>query len=132
MKVVFICVANSGRSVIASCLLNELADGRHHATSAGSEPGNAVHPVVLQALSEIGLDAADHVPRKIDMNEIGGADVVVSTCGEEACPVTPPGVRRIYWNLPDPKDLPIERVRPIRDEIRRRVEELILELDGSR
>ena len=65
------------------------------------------------------------------MNEIGAADVVVSTCGEEACPVTPPGVRRIYWNLPDPKDLPIERVRPIRDEIRRLVEELILELDGS-
>jgi protein-tyrosine-phosphatase len=90
-----------------------------------------VHPVVLQALNEIGLDASDHVPRKIDMDEINAADVVVSTCGEEACPVTPPGVQRIYWNLPDPKNLPIEQVRPIRDEIRRRVDELITQLGGS-
>ena len=131
VKVVFICVANSGRSVMAAFLLNELADGRHRATSAGSEPGDAVHPVVLQALDEIGIDASGHVPRRIDVDEIDRADVVVSTCGEEACPVTPPGVRRIYWSLPDPKNLPIEQVRPIRDEIRRRVEDLIVQLDGS-
>jgi protein-tyrosine-phosphatase len=131
VNVVFICVANSGRSVISAYVFNQIAAGRHHATSAGSEPGRAVHPVVLQALEEIGLDASDHVPRKVDVDEINAADVVVSTCGEEACPVTPPGVRRIYWNIPDPKNLPIEQVRPIRDEIRRRVEELILQLDGS-
>jgi protein-tyrosine-phosphatase len=116
---------------MAAYLLNELAGDRHHATSAGSEPGNAVHPVVLQALGEIGIDASRHVPRKIAMDEINAADVVVSTCGEEACPVTPPGVRRIYWNLHDPKNQPIEQVRPIRDEIRRRIEELIVHLDGS-
>jgi arsenate reductase len=131
VKVVFICVANAGRSVMAAYLFNQMAAGRHHATSAGSEPGNAVHSVVLQALSEIGIDASGQVPRKIDIDEIDASDVVVSTCGEEACPVTPLNVRRIYWNLADPKNLSIEQVRPIRDEIRRRVEELIVQLDGS-
>jgi protein-tyrosine-phosphatase len=115
---------------MSACFFNEIAAGRHHATSAGSEPGAAVHPIVLQALMEIGIDASDHVPRKIDMDEINAADVVVSTCGEEACPVTPPSVRRVYWNLPDPKNLPIEQVRLIRDEIRRGVEELIAQLDA--
>jgi protein-tyrosine-phosphatase len=106
MNVVFICVANSGRSVMSASLFNQIAAGRHHATSAGSEPGDAVHPVVLQALKAIGIDASDHVPPKIDMDEMNAADAVVSTCGEEACPVTPPNVRRMYWNLPDGKNLP--------------------------
>ena len=125
MRVLFICVANAGRSVMAERLFNARAGGRHSATSAGSEPGTAVHPVVVEALREIGLDATDHVPRPI---ELAGVDVVVSTCGEEACPVTPPGTRRIYWNLPDPKNLPLADVRPIRDEIARRVDELLVEL----
>jgi len=126
--VLFICVANSGRSVMAERLFNELAGGRHHARSAGSEPGTAVHPVVLEALRELGVDASDHVPRAIDMDEVGRVDAVVSTCGEEACPVTPPGVRRISWNLPDPKGRPLADVRAIRDEIRAKVEELLSEL----
>lgn len=125
----FICVANSGRSVMAERIFNELAGGRHHARSAGSEPGAAVHPVVLEALDEIGLDARDHVPRRLDPHEVRAAAAVVSTCGEEACPVTPPGVRRIVWNLPDPKSSSLDEVRPIRDEIRRRVEALVDELD---
>lgn len=127
-SVLFICVANAGRSVMAEHLFNELAEGRHHARSAGSEPGAAAHPVVLEALEEIGIDASDHVPRKLDMREVREVDAVVSTCGEEACPATPPGVERIFWNLPDPKNLPIEDVRAIRDEIKWGVGQLLREL----
>src|SRR4051794_20403705 len=128
-EVLFICVANSGRSVMAERIFNGITNGRHHARSAGSEPGTAAHPVVVDALEEIGIDATDHVPRKLDPGDVRAAGAVVSTCGEEACPVTPPGIRRIYWNLPDPKDLPLEEVRAIRDEIQRRVEQLAHELD---
>jgi arsenate reductase (thioredoxin) len=116
---------------MAERIFNRLAAGRHSATSAGSEPGEAAHPVVVEALSEIGLDAADHLPRKLEMDEVGTVDAVVSTCGQEACPVTPPDVKRIYWNLPDPKHLPIEQVRPLRDEIQACVEQLIAQLDNE-
>jgi len=128
--VLFICVANSGRSVMAERIFNELALGRHIARSAGSDPGDAAHPVVVQALAELGIDASDHVPRRLDLDEVRAVDAVVSTCGEEACPVTPPGTKRVYWDLPDPKRLPIEEVRAIRDDIHGRVEELIRELDS--
>ena len=130
-EVLFICVANSGRSVMAERIFNQLAEGRHHGRSAGSEPGEAAHPVVLDALREIGIDASDHSPRKLNMDEVGAVDAVVSTCGEEACPVTPPETKRIYWNLPDPKHLPIEQVRRIRDEIGRRVKQLVDQLDAE-
>jgi arsenate reductase (thioredoxin) len=114
---------------MAERIFNRLAAGRHTARSAGSEPGETVHPVVQEALAEIGIDASDHLPRKIDMHEVRAVDAVVSTCGEEACPVTPPGTKRVYWNLPDPKNLPLNAVRPIRDEIQRRVEHLVGQLD---
>jgi arsenate reductase len=130
-EVLFICVANSGRSVMAERIFNSLAAGRHHARSAGSEPGDAPHPLVLEALGEIGLDASDHIPRKIDAAEVAVVDAVVSTCGEEACPVTPPGTKRIYWYLPDPKNRPIAEVREIRDDIHDRVEQLLSDLDAS-
>jgi protein-tyrosine-phosphatase len=130
MRVLFICVANSGRSVMAERMFNERTQGRHAAESAGSDPGTAVHPVVLEALSEIGLDASDHTPRRLTNDLVARAHVVVSTCGEEACPVTPPGTRRVYWNLPDPKSQQLDRVREIRDDIGARVESLVAELDA--
>lgn len=130
-EVLFICVANSGRSVMAERIFNKLADGRHHARSAGSEPGDAPHPIVVEALRGIGIDASDHVPRQLDMDELREVDAVVSTCGEEACPVTPPGTKRIYWNLPDPKNRPIDEVREICDDIHRRVEQLVSDLDAE-
>ena len=130
MKVLFICVANSGRSVMAERLLRQQSRS-HEARSAGSNPGMAAHPQVVEALREIGIDASDHRPRKLDDDAIHWADVVVSTCGEEACPVTPPGTRRIYWNLPDPKNQPLGRVREIRDDIARRVESFLTELDSG-
>jgi arsenate reductase len=128
VNVLFVCVANSGRSVMAEQLFRRGAGGRHEARSAGSEPGAAVHPSVLEALTEIGIDASAHVPRKLDSDALEWADVAVSTCSEEVCPVTP-GVRRISWVFDDPKNLPLERVREIRDDIDRHVRELVEELD---
>ena len=128
MNVLFVCVANSGRSVMAEQLFRRATDGRHDARSAGSEPGDAVHPQVLEALKEIGVDASAHVPRKLDQDALAWADIAVSTCSEEVCPVTP-GVRRISWVFDDPKNLPLERVRAIRDHIERHVHELLAELD---
>jgi protein-tyrosine-phosphatase len=115
----FVCVANSGHSVMAERLFRQVAGDRHQARSAGSDPGTAPHPQVVEAL---------HVPRKLDADALAWADLAVSTCSEELCPVTP-GVRRISWELRDPKKLPLEQVRPIRDEIQQRVAELVRELD---
>jgi arsenate reductase len=127
MNVLFVCVANSGRSVMAERLFRRLAGDRHNARSAGSDPGTAPHPQVVEALREIGIDASDHVPRKLDQELLAWADVAVSTCSEEVCPMTP-GVRRISWVFEDPKNLPLERVREIRDEIEHSVEQLVQEL----
>jgi protein-tyrosine-phosphatase len=129
-NVLFVCVANSGRSVMAERLFRQAAGDRHRARSAGSEPGAAPHPQVVEALREVGIDASDHVPRKLDADALQWADVAVSTCSEEVCPVTP-GVRRLNWHLPDPKNLTLEQVRPIRDEIKRLVGELVDELDQA-
>ena len=126
-NVLFVCVANSGRSVMAERLFRRAAGGRHDARSAGSDPGDAPHPQVVEALREVGIDASDHSPRKLDDEALGWADVAVSTCSEEVCPVTP-GVRRLDWHLPDPKNLPLDEVRAIRDEIERLVDELVAEL----
>ena len=128
MNVLFVCVANSGRSLMAERLFQRLAGDRHQARSAGSEPGSAPHPQVLEALQEIGIDASDHVPHKLDSHDLAWADVAVSTCSDEVCPITP-GVRRISWEFPDPKNLPLEQVRPIRDQINGRVEQLVRDLN---
>ncbi len=130
MNVLFVCVANSGRSVMAERLFRRAAGDRHRARSAGSDPGTAPHPQVVEALREVGIDAGDHVPRKLDQEALAWADVAVSTCSEEVCPVTP-GVRRISWVFEDPKGLPLERVREIRDEIEQSVERLVAELDAQ-
>jgi arsenate reductase (thioredoxin) len=84
---------------------------------------------VVEALKEIGIDASDHVPRKLDAEALAWADVAVSTCSEEVCPVTP-GVRRIRWVFEDPKNLPLARVREVRDEMEENVEQLLVELDA--
>jgi arsenate reductase (thioredoxin) len=128
-KVLFVCVANSGRSVMAERLFRRAAEGRHEARSAGSNPGSAAHPQVLEALAELSIDATDHVPRKLDDEAIEWADVIVATC-DDACPVIP-GKRYVAWQLPDPKHEPLERVRKIRDDIAGRVDELVHELDRA-
>jgi arsenate reductase len=129
-NVLFVCVANSGRSVLAERLFRKQAAGRHAARSAGSEPGAAPHPQVVEVLREIGIDASDHVPHRLDAEALGWADIAVSMCNEEVCPVTA-GVRRINWAFPDPKDLALDEVRVIRDEVEQRVGELLEELDST-
>ena len=123
MRVLFVCVGNSGRSVMAERLFRQAARGRHEARSAGSAPGDAPHPVVLEALAEVGIDASDHVPAKLDDERIEWADVVVATC-DDACPVVA-GKRYVSWQLPDPKGRPLEEVRALRDDIAERVRALL-------
>jgi protein-tyrosine-phosphatase len=129
VNVLFVCVANGGRSVLAERLFRHAAGDRHAARSAGSRPGAAAHPHVLEALDERGIDAADHVPHRLDDEAIAWADVVVATC-DDACPVAP-GKRYLSWQLPDPKGEPLERVRELRDEIARRVDLLVDEFDAE-
>jgi protein-tyrosine-phosphatase len=126
-NVLFVCVANSGRSVMAERLFQRAAGDRHTARSAGSAPGGHAHPQVLEVLAELGIDASDHVPHRLDADDVAWADVVVATC-DDACPVVP-GKRYVNWQLPDPKDSPLDEVRAIRDDIESRVGELLAELD---
>ncbi len=99
------------------------------ARSAGSAPGEAVHPRVLEALAELGIDASDHVPQRLGPELVDWADVVVATC-DDACPVVP-GKRYVNWRLRDPKNLPLDEVRAIRDEIAARVDVLLTELGDA-
>jgi arsenate reductase len=124
-NVLFVCVGNQGRSVMAERLFTRAAPG-HATRSAGSAPGPATHPEVLEALEEVGIDAFDHLPHKLDDEDIAWADVVVATC-DDACPVVA-GKRYVSWQLPDPAGQPLERVREIRDEIARRVDQLVATL----
>jgi arsenate reductase len=128
-KVLFVCVANSGRSVLAERLFRRLAGDRHEARSAGSAPGAHAHPVVLEALREVDIDAADHVPHRLDGDDVRWADVVVATC-DDACPVVP-GKRYVNWQLLDPKGRSLDEVRELREEIESRVRQLVTELDAE-
>jgi arsenate reductase len=111
---------------MAERLFGVAADGRHEGRSAGSHPGTEAHPVVLEALLEVGIDATDHVPRRLDDELLDWADVVVATC-DGACPLTP-GKRRVDWHLRDPMHQPLGEVRQIRDEVRARVDALLATL----
>lgn len=125
-RVLFVCIGNQGRSVMAERLFRQAAGHAHETRSAGSWPGTATHPEVLAALAELGIDASDHVPHKLDDDDVAWADVVVATC-DDSCPVVP-GKRYLNWQLPDPMGQPMDEVRAIRDEIARRVDELTAEL----
>jgi protein-tyrosine-phosphatase len=126
VNVLFVCVANAGRSVMAERIFRARAGEGDNARSAGSEPGAAVHPVVLEALAELGIEAADHVPQRLDPPLVAWADVIVATC-DDACPVVP-GKRYVQWQLADPKGRSLTEVRAIRDEVAARVETLLAEL----
>ena len=111
---------------MAERLFRQAVGDDHAARSAGSVPGDATHPQVLGALEEVGLDASDHVPAKLDDERIRWADVVVATC-DDACPVVP-GKRYVSWQIEDPAGQPLPEVRRIREEIAARVDELVAEL----
>jgi arsenate reductase len=124
--VVFACVHNAGRSQMAAALFNTLADStKARAISAGTEPSDRVHDVVVVALRELGIDVATNAPQKLTDEIARSADLLVTMGCGEACPVLPPGVERDDWPLEDPKGKPIERVREIRTEIRERVVALL-------
>ena len=128
-NVLFVCLHNAGRSQMSAALFERAAGGRHQARSAGTTPGAAVHPEVVEAMGELGVDVSGNHPRKLTEEDARWADVVVTMgCGDE-CPYIP-GRRYLDWELDDPKGRPIEEVRATRDEIGRRVGELVRELDG--
>jgi arsenate reductase len=127
--VLFVCLHNAGRSQMSQALFERAAGGRHTAGSAGTTPGERVHPEVVQVMEELGIDLSDRVPRRLTTELAQEADVVVTMgCGDE-CPYIP-GKRYIDWDLEDPMGRPVEEVRATRDEIERRVEGLVRELDG--
>jgi protein-tyrosine-phosphatase len=126
----FVCLHNAGRSQMSQALFERAAEQRHCALSAGTTPGECVHPQVVEVMRELGVDLADRVPQKLTVELAQQADVVVTMGCGDACPYIP-GKRYIDWNLPDPTGRPIEEVRATRDEIRRRVSALVLELDGA-
>jgi arsenate reductase len=129
-RVLFVCLHNAGRSQMSEALFARAAAGRHEARSAGTTPGNRVHPEVVDAMNELGIDLADRVPRKLEREDAEWADVVVTMgCGDE-CPYIP-GKRYLDWQLEDPKGQAIEAVRKTRDEIARQVAHLAAELDGD-
>jgi arsenate reductase (thioredoxin) len=125
-NVLFVCVQNAGRSQIAETFFRA-AVNEHEARSAGTRPAARVHPEVAAAMRELGFDLGDKQPRRLEQRDAEWADVVVTMgCGDE-CPYVP-GKRYVDWELEDPAGKPIEDVREIRDEIRRRVDALIAEL----
>ena len=128
-RALFVCLHNAGRSQMSAALFERAAQGRHHADSAGTTPGDRVHPEVVEVMRELDIDLADRVPQQLTTEAAEKADVVVTMgCGDE-CPYIP-GKRYIDWDLIDPKGLPIEKVREIRDDIHNRVQLLVAELDG--
>jgi arsenate reductase len=130
MNVLFVCVHNAGRSQMAEALFALRADGAHSARSAGSDPAPQVHPEVAQVMRERGIELAHRVPRKLERSDAEWADVVVTMGCGDACPYIA-GKRYIDWQLQDPHGQPLQRVREIRDEIGRRVDELLRELEAS-
>jgi protein-tyrosine-phosphatase len=126
--VLFVCVHNAGRSQMAAALLEHHADGRVEVRSAGSTPADEVNPAVVQAMAEVGIDLSAARPKDLTEDAVRAADVVVTMGCGDACPVFP-GKRYLDWELPDPSGLPVEQVRPIRDEIDRRVWTLLDEID---
>jgi len=130
VNVLFVCIGNQGRSVMAERLFKHAAGGSHQARSAGADPGDVVHPEVVEALREVGIDASDHGPHKLGDADLTWADVAGAVCPYDVCPVTP-GVRRLSWPVDDPIGLPVEQVRLIRDEIEGRVEQLVRELSAG-
>ena len=130
MDVLFVCLHNAGRSQISAALFERAAAGRHHAQSAGTTPAERVHPEVVEAMKERGIDLSEQKPQLLTTELAEQADVVVTMGCGDACPYIP-GKRYIDWNLPDPKGRPIADVRRLRDDIERRVTELALELDET-
>jgi arsenate reductase (thioredoxin) len=127
-RVLFVCLHNAGRSQMSQALFERAAAGRHEAQSAGTEPGERVHPNVVVVMREEGIDLGGRLPRLLTDELARWADVVVTMGCGDACPVFP-GKRYIDWELRDPKGLPLDEVRAIRDDIASRIDGLVKDLD---
>jgi arsenate reductase (thioredoxin) len=129
-EVLFVCTHNAGRSQMAAALLDQMAPGLVKVTSAGSQPASELNPAVVAAMAEIGLDISREFPKPLTADKVSAADVVITMGCGDACPVYP-GKRYLDWDLPDPAGLDVEQVRPIRNEIARRVAALARDLAGA-
>jgi arsenate reductase len=130
-SVLFVCVHNAGRSQMAAGWLRHLAGDRVEVRSAGSAPAEVVNPAAVEAMREVGIDISDQTPRRLAYDLAQTSDVIVTMGCGDACPVLP-GKRYEDWRLDDPAGKGVEAVRPIRDEIRTRVEKLLAELTAVR
>jgi arsenate reductase (thioredoxin) len=126
-EVLFVCVHNAGRSQMAAALLEHHAGGRVRVRSAGTTPSDEIQPNVVEAMAERGLDVSAARPKRLGEDDVREADVVITMGCGDACPVVP-GTRYLDWDLPDPAGKPIAEVRPILDDIERRVVGLLREL----
>jgi arsenate reductase len=127
-RVLFVCLHNAGRSQMSQALFERLAGDHHQARSAGTEPAERIHSSVVTVMREEGIDVSRRVPRRLTNNLAQWADVVITMGCGDACPVIP-GKRYIDWDLRDPKDLPLDEVRAVRDDIEHRVTDLVKDLD---
>jgi protein-tyrosine-phosphatase len=126
--VLFVCLHNAGRSQMSQALFEQAVDRRHTAASAGTTPADRVHPEVVEVMCELDIDLSDRRPQLLTRELAQQADIVVTMgCGDQ-CPYIP-GKRYIDWELPDPASRPVDETRATRDEIRRRVDQLVAELD---
>jgi arsenate reductase (thioredoxin) len=125
--VLFVCLHNAGRSQMSQALFERAAAGRHVALSAGTTPAERVHPEVVEAMRELGIDLSARRPELLTDELAAQADAIVTMGCGDACPYIP-GKRYIDWDLPDPKGRPLDEVRATRDEIQRRVDVLLAEL----
>lgn len=128
--VLFLCTHNAGRSQMAAGFMRHLAGGDISVFSGGSEPASELNPGAVQAMEEVGIDISSHVPQRWSDDVIADVDVVVTMGCGDSCPYFP-GKRYVDWDLEDPAGKPVEDVRPIRDEIRGRVEALLADLNGG-
>ena len=126
-RILFVCIHNAGRSQMAAGYAAALSDGSIEVRSGGSEPGNEINPVAIAAMAEEGIDISQGVPQLMTTEAVRDSDVVITMGCGDVCPIFP-GKRYEDWDLTDPRGLPIDQVRPIRDEIKSRVETLLAEL----
>jgi arsenate reductase len=128
--VLFVCVHNSGRSQMAEAFFNNMAKGKAHAISAGTQPANVVNPVVVQAMREVGIDISGNKPKMLTLEIVEKADLMITMgCGAEAGAVCPASfIETEDWALEDPEGKPIAQVRRIRDEIKEKVTHLLANL----
>lgn len=127
----FVCIHNAGRSQMAAAYLSHLAGDAIEVRSAGSAPANTINPMVVEAMREEGIDITDQKPKMLSTEFVEASDVVITMGCGDVCPIFP-GKRYLDWKLDDPAEQGIDAIRPIRDEIRRRVEVLIEEMFAIR